>query len=394
MRNAVMGVSNLARVAIVVGLIGGCSPQPSTPPPAVPSATPGTSATSGPAIAWEPYLRLGGMVDMVHGRGGWVALGACDRGSCATAATAWHSADLEAWETIALPQSGDIQPISLVATDDGYLLAAYDYDDMGQHDDAFIQVWRSTDGRLWERFGEARLGACDGNDCPRARGIGYAPNRAIVVGAVVPVGEDSGQASVSDNGFTWRDLTIATFSNGVEVDQIQVLGSESTSAELFLYGGACRHAVCAMTLWSTTDGEHWAEEQSFGTGVDALSIATDGAQRVVAVAKSGSACPTSSVCADVFTGVRSTTWTNVLPALNLAAPEVVWAGDMFVLVGFRDQGFVSYVSVDGLDWTEGPGAVVDGLGTCGDSWLAGDARTVMFGVPECALFKGTLQPAR
>jgi hypothetical protein len=383
----------LVRAALVVGLIAGCSPPPATiNPPSTQGGptTPPASAGSGAAIAWEPYLRLGGMVDMVHGSGGWVALGECERGSCTTTATVWHSPDLEAWETIALPQSGDIQPISLAVNSEGYFLAAYDYDDVGGHDDAFLQVWRSSDGRLWERFGELRLGSCSGNDCPRVRGVGRAESRAIVVGAVVPEGDDAGQAYVSHDGENWSEMTIATFSNGVELDRIVVHEVEQTPADLFLVGEACSD-TCALTVWSTTDGEHWAEEQSFGSDADDLSIAADGGQRVVAV----TTCSTSSDCTtDVWTGVRSTAWTNVLPDLDLADPEVVWTDNVFVLIGVRDERFAAYVSADGLSWSEVPGDALGARGTCGDTWLAGGAGTVMFGVPGCALLQGTVQQAR
>ena len=388
-----MGASKLARAALLLGLIGGCSPQPSTPPPAtqaVPNATPSASAVSGLEIAWEPYLRLGGMVDMVHGSDGWVALGECDSGICDTEATLWHSADLEAWETISLPQSGDILPISISANTDRYLVAAYDYDDVGGHDDAFLQVWRSTDGRLWERVGELRLGACNIEDCPGVRGVGLAPNGSVVVGAVIQDDDDAGKAWFSDYGDTWREMTIATFSNGVELERIVVHGVEPTASDLFLVGSACGDS-CAMTVWSTTDGEHWAEEQSFGRDVDDLSIAADGGQRVAAVTK----CQASSDCTtDVWTGVRSTAWINVLPAIDLADPEVVWTGDTFILVGVRDERFASYVSADGLSWTEVPSDALGGPGTCSGTWLAGAAREVMFGVPECALWKGSVQQAR
>lgn len=388
-----MRISTLVRAAVVLGLIAGCSPQPSTTPTqAVPSSAPSASAVSGLQVAWEPYLRLGGMVDMIHGSGGWVALGECEPGTCDTEATLWHSADLEAWETIALPQSGDIVPISISANSDRYLVAAYDFDDVGGHDDAFLQVWRSTDGQLWQRVGELRLGACTGGgDCPGVRGVGLAPNGSVVVGAVVQADRNDGQAWFSDYGDSWREMTIATFANGVELERVVVHGVEPTPSDLFLAGSACDADSCAMTVWSTTDGEHWAEEQSFGPGVDRLSIAADGAQRVAAVTK----CPSSAECTtDVWTGVRSTIWTNVLPAIDLADPQVVWTGDVFILVGVRDDRFVSYASPDGLSWTELPGDVLGARGTCGDTWLAGAEREVMFGVPECALWKGNVQQAR
>ena len=391
-----MGALKLARAALVAGLIGGCSPQPSTPPPptqAAPNATPSPPSVTVRNVAWEPFVRLGDMLDMAHGGAGWVALKECPRGSCDLSATVWHSTDLESWATIELPQSGDIVPISLSANNDDYLVAAYDYDPVGQRGDAFLQVWRSSTGRFWDRDGELHLGACSAEHCPGVRGVGLAPNGAIVVGAVIQ-NEDNddvaGQSYVSTDGVTWRETTIATFSGGNELDRIVVRAIESTPADLFVVGSACS-GPCVMTVWSTKDGLYWLEEQAFGADVDRLSFASDGAHRVAAVSR----CTSSLNCAtEVWTGERSTTWTNVAPGLDLVDPEVAWTGDGFVIVGMRNQEFAAYVSPDGTTWTEVPSEALAGLGACDQRWLAGGAGTVMFGVPDCAVWKGIVQQAR
>jgi hypothetical protein len=93
----------------------------------------------------------------------------------------------------------------------------------------------------------------------------------------------------------------------------------------------------------------------------------------------------------VWTGVRSTAWTRVASALDLAEPELVWTGDAFVLIGVRDLAFVNYVSSDGLSWTEVTSAALGGPDGCGRPWLAGEPGAVMFGVPGCAVWKGVLQ---
>ena len=394
MRASAMGISNLARAALVLALIGGCSPQPSTLPAtqSVPSATPSPSTASAIKVTWEPFVRLGDMLDMVHGGRGWVALKECPPGACDRAATVWHSADLETWATVELPSSGDIVPISLSASDDDYLVAAYDYDPVGAHGDAFLQVWRSSSGQFWDRVGELRLGACGSEHCPGVRGVGLAPNGAIVVGAVIQNEADddaAGRSYVSTDGVNWRETTIATFSNGNELDRIVVQAIESTPTDLAVIGQACS-STCSMTVWSTTDGVYWLEEQGFGTGVERLAFASDGVQRVAAVTK----CANVSDCAtDVWTGVRSTSWTNVAPALDLAEPEVAWTGEGFVLVGVRNLEFVAYVSPDGSTWTEVPSDSLNGLVACDRRWLAGGAGTVMFGVPDCAVWKGIVQEA-
>ena len=395
MRGTTMGASNLVRAAVAAGLLAGCSPQPSTQPPpsqAAPNATPSAPAVTGRSVAWQPFVRLGDMLDMVHGDVGWVALKECPPGSCDVSATIWHSTDLETWATIDLPQSGDIVPISLSANDNDYLVAAYDYDPVGQYGDAFLQVWRSSTGRFWDRDGELRLGACNADHCPGVRGVGLAPNGAIVVGAVIQneANEDlAGPSYVSTDGVTWRETTIATFSSGNELDRIIIQGIESTPDDLFVVGRACS-GTCAMTVWSTTDGVYWLEEQVLETDAEHLSFASDGVHRVAAATM----CTNSTDCAtDVWTGARSTAWTNVAPSLDVAVPEVAWTGDGFVLVGVRNEEFVTYVSPDGSTWTEVPSDALAGLGSCERGWLAGGAGTVMFGVPDCAVWKGIVQPA-
>ena len=399
MRGSKTGASNLARAALVLGLIAGCTPETPTPTPAqsVPAVTPSISASSGRQIAWEPVTRLGRMLDMVHGGLGWIAVEECRPGTCDLAATVWFSSTLATWQTIELPQSGDILPVAVSVNSDGYLVAAYDTDEVGNRTDVFLQVWRSSDGRSWERVGERRLGVCEADDCPSVHGVGLAPNGAIVVGAVIQDDEDVGPSLVSDDGLAWRETTIATSSMGIDFDEIRVQGIEATPTDLFLSGWACTGSSCVMTVWSTTDGDFWAEEQSFGSAVSQLSIASDGVRRVAAM----TTCPTGSACTtDVWTGLYSTVWTNVAPALDLASPEVVWTGDAFVLVGVRgdqaagDRRFVSYVSVDGSTWTEVPNDGLGAPGNCGRTWLAGGSGALVFGVPDCAVWKGQVESAR
>jgi hypothetical protein len=86
-----------------------------------------------------------------------------------------------------------------------------------------------------------------------------------------------------------------------------------------------------------------------------------------------------------------------MPALDLTQAEVVWTGDAYVLVGVRgdqlraDERFAGYVSPDGITWTEVRTDALGAPGDCGYGWLAGGAGAVMFGLPACAVWKGTVQ---
>ena len=406
MRGTMVVASNRARAALVLALIAGCTQQLATLPPTVapPSqpvstSTPSPTAAAGIEIAWEPFVRVGDMREMVNGVRGWVILGECPGRPCETG-TVWHSADLGTWETIELPRSGDILPISLSANSDGYLVAASDYDDVGEWGETFLQVWRSSDGRSWERVGELRLGACNIETCPTASGVALAPNGAIVVGAVLQNDEDYGPSYVSTDAQAWRETNLAEFlPPGRPIDGIYVEGVESTPTGLFLFGQACGDAIspCETAIWSTTDGDYWREEQDFGPA-DGVSFATDGIQRVAALRT----CETTILdCrTDVWSGLDRKAWTKVMPASDVDHAQVTWTGDAFVLLGVRgkalsgEQRFVTYVSYDGMTWTEVPADELGGVGDCGIGWLAGGAGTVLFGIPGCAVWTGMVQPAR
>ena len=396
-----MAISNLARAASVVALLSGCTPAPTTPVPTIGQSTtaapsvPPPSTAAGPQVAWARFAQLDEMVDMVHGESGWVALAACELGSCTTSTTVWRSEDLGVWEAIQLPRSGDLDPISVSANSDGYVVAAYDYDRAGGALIAFIQVWRSFDGRSWDRVGELRLGTCQGQDCPRVRGVGLAPDGAIVVGAVSE-GEDDTKPTrsfVSDDGLTWRETTIATATEGLKISEVVVQGATSTPTNLFLFGFACTSSgACRLTVWSSIDGERWVTEQDFGRDGDRVRLASDGTQRVATVTGCRTLVPLDCTT-DVWAGAGSTAWTKVAAALDLAVPEIAWTGEAFVLVGERDGRYVTYVSEDGTTWTETPSTALGERNNCRDEWLAGGPGAVMYGVPACGIWKGTIQTA-
>jgi hypothetical protein len=399
---APVGLWNFARLALVLGLIAGCTPQPSTLPAAssVPTPTPTEapdtvtpSRSGGLDLSWQPFERVGDILDMAHGGAGWVALADCGVVLCSPGVWIFFSPDLEVWDTIDLPRSDKVEPISVSANSDGYLVAAYAYADVGEYGTASLQLWRSTDGRSWEHAGKLDLGTCNIEDCPRVRGVGLAPTGAIAVGDARD-GDDHpiDQSRVSEDGATWRSTTIADYSTGVELERVVLQGMESTPTDLFVFGHACgglAPATCTTTVWSTIDGHYWAEEQSFNQNAGRLVIASNGVERVAGVTACASAFPVD--CAtDVWTGLNRRAWTNVAPGLDIAAHAVAWSGDAFVLIGERDGRFATYASPDGAAWSEVP-SELGGPGGCGPVWLAGGTRTVTFGVPCGSIWMGTVE---
>ena len=400
MQGVVKVVSMLAHAGLLLVLIGGCTPRLTTPSPTPPSSnrpvsTDAPTATSAPGldVSWEPLERPGAIGSIAYGARGWVMLEDCGRIICPAAARVWHSTDLIAWAEIALPRSGDVLPISVSANSDSYLVVASDYDDVGEYGEAFTQVWRSSDARSWERVGELRSGACNIAGCPHPTNVGLAPNGSIFVGAIEPREGDPSDPFLSEDGVHWRDAVVAVFSQGNELNRVDIWSVTSTPTDLLLIGWACsRETGCTPTLWASTDGESWVEEQSFGRGWR-VGIASDGVRRVATVTTCEPATYPYQCTTDVLTGLPSSVWTNVAPALDLAFPQVVWTGDAFAIVGERLQESVGYVSPDGRTWTEI--SDVPNIGdSCGEKLLVGGSGVVIFGAAQCAIWRGVVQPAR
>lgn len=400
-----MATSRLARAGVALVLVAGCSPQPTAAPPSdvLPTRTeglatkgPSPSAAAGLGIAWETFPRLQDMGLVVHGPAGWLVLRDCGESLCPVV-SGWHSEDLEAWEAIELPRSGDVTQLYAAASNAGYIVSATDYDDVGRYGEGFLQVWRSSDARAWERVGERPLGACNIAGCPVALPVGLAPNGRMYGGAASPRDGPEGPAHVSDDGVHWQDATIPRSWMGVGVDEIVGRYSVSTPAELFVPGLACNgqgaQRLCAGHLWSTTDAGTWVEEQSFPLpGGDGVLIDADGVQRVAAVVNCVSGSFPEECTTDLWTGAMGREWTAVATALDVTASGLQATGDDFVLVGERDGRFVSYISPDGASWTEVSSDTLGAMGECGRGSLAGGAGNLLF-TTRCGAWRGTVQPA-
>jgi hypothetical protein len=396
------GTSNLARTALALMLVAGCSPRPITLPPstilptptqAVPAPIPLASAAVGLNVGWTTFPRLPDMNRMVHGPAGWIVLRGCREYLCPEL-TGWHSHDLDVWEEIALPMSGDVIPISLSANGDSYLVSASDYDDVGEYGETFTQVWRSSDGRTWQRVGEMLSGECNIAGCPHPTGVGLAPNGSIFVGAIEPRDGDPTGPFLSEDGVRWGDTVVAEALVANEFVHIESV--QSTPTDLFVLGDVCRHQgdglTCTTSVWSTADGEQWVEEHSFGGEKDRGAIATDGAIRVGALLNCDYGTFPLECTTEVWSGLRGMPWAIVAPDLDVAASDVAWTGEAFVLVGVRDGRFVTYVSRDGSSWEGVETDALGGMGDCGAGGLTAGAGRVVF-LTSCGAWRGRVQPA-
>lgn len=357
------------------------APPASVAPTQVPATTlPGPTV----GVTWERlavFREMGFAFDAVWGGEGWVGAGdcwwTCDDG----AATAWFSNDATKWFAEALPRANDVVVEEVASNADGYVISAMDYD-IGDVQEAFLQVWLSPNGRDWARVGELPLGSCLAG-CPFVRGLGLAPSGAIVVGSVAYEDQPRSGPFVSDDGTDWTLLPPSAFGT----DFLDVIHVESTPSAVFVLAFPC--VGCALGVWTSTNGRDWTDAGEIDAPRAAsASLAVDGDRRVATIMN----CPGTRSCEmQAWTSRAGGPWTLTLDAPDIHMAEVASAGGAFVLVGLRPETYIPFTSADGSMWVE---LGANGLGSdddCGVTWLAGGSGNVILGDPDCSIWLGTVQ---
>jgi hypothetical protein len=391
----------LARVALAAVVFAGCLPNPPTPAPtgteptarasAAPTETPFPTATERvTSVAWQHVPTFGTVLDTVRGSDGWVSIGdTCPVVCDPPVATAWSSADGTHWKSHPLPRSHDIWLVSAASNAMGYLVAAYDQDELSNGAGRqFLQFWRSPEGDAWDRVGELYLGSCAGDaGCPTVRNVGLAPSGAIVVGNVRPSSDRQGGGPfVSDDAIDWALVPPASFG----VDLIDMVHVQSTPSAAFLFGLPC--SDCPLRVWTSTDGHAWADAGEIDAPqAGAVSLAVDEYRRVAAIfncsGKLGLTCGL-----EVWTSLGRGPWAKTLAGPDLrSSARVASADGTFVLVTRRRDTYVTFTSSDGTSWFELPANGLDPDVECDVTWLAGGPRTVTLGGYQCEMWRGTLQ---
>lgn len=365
-------------------------PQPTTSPPIQPLPSSGPTPVSTPdAGAWSLY---GGFpsgfraMDAVYGGLGWVVVGfscvaACDEGTPATL----HSPDGGAW-SIGSVGSAQITSMS-VAWREGYWLAALGDDRTGGETHSVATVWRSDDGRSWERTAALDLGPCL-EGCP---GIGEISSWAggLLIEWIDFTDQTLSGPYRSVDGSTWQRVDPAplgvssTWSGGIDAVAF---------GELIVLAAP---AGPGTAVWSSGDGRTWTSmgKLALEQGGGEILVAADGERLVVAAA----VCPAEGSAHDsstaleaevqlsrcqtaVWTSVAAGDWTGPV-VLDAIHAQVAYTGTEFLLAGVSPDGAATFAAPDGADWRE---LTAMPWGDCNVGALAGGGgHAFLFGDGDC-----------
>jgi hypothetical protein len=330
-------------------------------------ATAGITAAQGPAplptgIDWpEPVVGPGLLTRTVLPfEGGLVAVGSEQDGVTIRAA-AWWSADGNAWERTILdgPKRGYTEMRDVVAIPGGLVAMGPRGKDpctgSGEGEvrcePTSIAVWRSIDGRTWERV-----------DTRGTIGRGAVSTLAAGPLGVLAVGVDRhGVATTwrSPDGMAWT----ATSLTGDGFDRAQVNDVAVAPDGWVMVGSTGGHDVppggvstpngSAGAAWTSADGISWQPAAVDGTGeqVELRSVFV-GADGLTAV---GSL--TGGKEATMWTSVDGTAWTLQVPGPDATNPPIPSASDGRTIIAmsyrFDDAGGIDWwASTDGVTWTE------------------------------------------
>jgi hypothetical protein len=345
--------------------------------------------TTGGQIRWEPFtgparvFAAGGAA--VLGEDGWVVLASPDIGGGAN-----FSADGTTWIASPLRDTGRAQILRVAANATAYLIIGVLTTELpGTVFESDLLLWRSSDGRTWERSGELPLGpSCDDIRCA-VDTVALAPSGAIFVG--VPGSRDDRRDGprVSEDGVDWRLVKPAAFG----VDALAIRDVDATDSEVVLAGNECQE--CPSRLWTSRDGSTWSMQDADGLPfVRTFSVARIGERVVAAIL----GCPDERTCGlELWMSEGGGSWERTLAQPDVVSPDLAAVGDTFMVVGRDRSRPVILASTDGRTWTEVDQAGLGWADECHVSfpWLAGGARPMFLvgSEEECAVWRGLMPSA-
>ena len=385
----------LGRFALAGALLQACVATPSqSTEPVAPTSTivPSPSATAeGVAIHWEriPGLAGASISALVQGASGLVAVGDCGDSGAFQCPTVWTSPDGLEWTAHALPHEWPYTAVwHLAAGAKGYVTGGYDYD-IGHgappEPQTRYRLWTSTDGVAWDRTGAmaVRDFAHRNETEIIPSDLALAPSGAVVVEQLYhTIGPGTGPY-VSEDGREWELVGPEAFGR----EAFFVSRVESTPAGILLAGGTCQG--CLEGVWSSTNGSAWTEvgQIELPSTASATSFATDGRRTVVAMH--------GSCCSALWGSDESGHWGERLDVAGMSYLGVAYTGSRFVAVGETEAGYVSFVSPDGIAWTEVENDGLDAYygqdAECPVRRLTASNDTLLAGVEGCPWYRGTVE---
>ena len=209
-----------------------------------------------------PVNRPTGMMDVVAGPEGFVAVGAVSEGG-RSRATAWVSPDGRGWRPNTLDHAGD-GSVAAVAVGPDTLVA------VGRVDtDAGVEAaaWVSSDGAAWKRVAEldgATVGRFAGDDQLQSGmlDVVWADDRFVAVGATCTSTDSCRIATwTSPDGRSWERAARVGLKGRIR--SVAVLGST-----LIAVGDDGASENQSGRAWTSTDASEWTRAQLYLEGVE------------------------------------------------------------------------------------------------------------------------------
>jgi hypothetical protein len=379
---AMLLLGALAAGAVGASLLQDRQTLPTTVVPTAPVADASPGPDTVPAVLGEtwatmdiPAYSAGGLIEAVAfdgvnfvgvGRGGCVP-DFNDPTNCyggawtATPGDAWiRTPDQPGLEVgLTVPTSGPEKGIFDVAMGPAGLVAiGQAYDDIGS------AVWRSPDGKTWERFADV-LGPRPSS--LRLSAIAAGPQGYVIVGYVIdsgsgPVASARAAAWASPDGLTWTraedtaDLDVGPcFDTGEEPSCGGMLGVTSTSSGFVAVGQARTGATgegIRPAAWTSTDGLAWTRAD-VGLDFDGfLPDVTPGGPGLVAIGMICQPdCYGTAAGGIAVTSVDGSSW-SVAPIAGASPLDHVAAADdqVFALGDANGSELQLWRSGDGVAW--------------------------------------------
>ncbi|HEX6301474.1 MAG TPA: hypothetical protein VF148_13495 [Acidimicrobiia bacterium] len=224
------------------------------------------------------------------GGDGALAVGQIDRGTAAV----WSSTDGEAWELVEVQPAvdgGSAGMLAITQGADGQLIVVgvetYPPDASGPGPDLDAAIWRSDDGKVWERMTSSALGApgyqpnTDGEFNSEIVGVDYSAGAGYVaVGSASRSGDDQMDFPtqypavwVSGDGGSWERHALD--------GEFRLRGVTAVGGSLVAYGVSTLHGspTADAVILVSGDGITWTEAAGEFDGLDQ----SDGVQSVNAV---------------------------------------------------------------------------------------------------------------
>lgn len=389
------------RVAVaflaVASLAVACAPptpsMSATRRPAATQALASSSPTPVPTTAplgaiWQRGTGIddGDVVDIAHGPGGWVAVGASCLDDCQTlGAAAWFSTDGVAWAAVPIPGGSDASLVSVATDGTAWFAAGLTLEDTGNNVGASsARFWRSTNGRDWTLGESIFLGECF-EGCPGMGQLAARPG-SVLAAQVFHRDNDASSLLWSADGAAWESVPSSTF-GVVPGERMSADLAIATSAGYIIIGSAC--ATC-LTTWASPDGRsgtvtvNHSSDPSGSAFQQGRDVATDG--RTVVIIEEACDAPGDCVTHSRSSTDEGSSWTDgvtPIPFVPSWFPRVTFAGDSFIVAGRRTpNGIGVFVSRDGLAWTELRTNL--SLGDCNLQAIAGsEDRVMVAGDSQC-----------